>query len=129
MAKVHSTILLVDDDKFLLDMYALKFTQAGFDVHSQVSVSDALTLLRDGLQPETILFDLIMPGGDGFSFLAALQKEDLAKDARKIALTNEMDAEERKRAMDLGADEYFVKATMIPSEVVDRVSSMLAAHT
>jgi DNA-binding response OmpR family regulator len=36
---------LVDDDKFLLDMYAMKFTQAGFNVHASLSVRNALDTL------------------------------------------------------------------------------------
>lgn len=120
------TILILDDDKFLLDMYAMKFSQIGFRVHASPSAGEALKVLREGFSPDIILFDLIMPEGDGFSFLATVKGEHLAPNASAIALTNQMDAEEKKRIMDMGAAEYIVKATMIPSEVVAAVEERLA---
>ncbi|HEY4521394.1 MAG TPA: response regulator [Candidatus Paceibacterota bacterium] len=115
------TILLVDDDKFLLDMYAMKFTQAGFAVHAALSSDDALKALRGGLEPIAILFDIIMPEGDGFYLLETIRDEHLGKGAKLVALTNEMNDDEQKRIMDLGASKYIVKATLIPSEVVNSV--------
>ncbi len=119
------TIMLLDDDKFLLDMYAQKFTHVGYIVHAETSTKAALATLRQGTEFDAILFDLIMPEGDGFFFLQVLQKEKLAPDAKKIALTNEMTEEERTRALELGADDYIVKATKIPSEVVEYVTRIL----
>ncbi|RJQ34138.1 response regulator [Candidatus Parcubacteria bacterium] len=115
-------IMLVDDDKFLLDMYAMKFTQAGFSVYPASSTADALKVLREGLQPKAVLFDLIMPEGDGFYLLETIGNEKLAKGATFIALTNEMNDDEQKRIMELGASKYIVKAMLIPSEVVNSVA-------
>lgn len=123
-AKSH--ILLVDDDKFLIDMYAIKFQQAGFDVHACLSSADGLKTLRDGFPADAVLFDLIMPEGDGFSFLEKLRDEKLVPHALKIALTNEMNDEEKKKVTELGAMRYIVKATMIPSEVVSCVADEIA---
>ena len=114
-------VLLIDDDKFLVDMYAMKFTQNGFNVQATLSAADGLKVLHDGFAADAILFDLIMPGGDGFSFLEALKSEALVPQAVKIALTNEMNDAEKAKALQLGADRYIVKATMIPSEVVNTV--------
>src|SRR3989344_6228619 len=120
------TILILDDDKFLLDMYAMKFSQIGFRVHASPSAGEALKTLREGFSPDVILFDLIMPEGDGFSFLDTLKKDNLAPSAVAIALTNQMNEDEKKRIMDMGAVEYIVKATMIPSEVVAEVEGRMA---
>jgi len=121
-AQEKGVVLILDDDRFLLDMYAVKFQQIGFRVHASLSSQEALKTLREGFSPSVILFDLIMPEGDGFTFLDTIKKEHLAKDAKTMALTNEMNEDEKKRIMDLGADDYIVKATMIPSEVVARVA-------
>lgn len=122
--KVH--ILLLDDDKFLVDMYVLKFQQAGFDVHACLSSADALKTLREGFAADAVVFDLIMPEGDGFLFLEKLRDEKLAPKAVKIALTNEMNEDEQKKVTELGAARYIVKATMIPSEVVTSVAEEIA---
>src|SRR3989344_8698445 len=121
----EGAILILDDDKFLLDMYAVKFHQIGFIVHASLSSQDALKTLREGFLPDVILFDLIMPEGDGFTFLDTIRKEHLAANAKTVALTNEMSEEEKKRVMDLGADGYLVKATMIPSEGVGDVAEKI----
>jgi DNA-binding response OmpR family regulator len=115
------SVLLIDDDKFLLDMYATKFTQAGYNVHASLSVRNALDTLRGGYNADAVIFDLIMPQEDGFFLLDTLRMEKLANGAALIALSNQSNEEEQKRAMDLGATHYIVKASMIPSEVVDAV--------
>jgi len=121
-------ILLVDDDKFLLDMYAMKFTQRGFVVQASLSANDALECLNNGFKPDAIVFDITMPEHDGFWFLQALAKEDIAKNCKKIALTNQSSDAEKSKASELGADLYIVKATMIPSEVVDAVTKVIAGE-
>lgn len=124
-----SKVLLLDDDKFLLDMYAMKFVQLGFDVHACLSVKSALDLLRGGFVPDALLFDIIMPEQDGFSFLQALRDEKLAQNSLRIALTNQSDEAEKKHAQELGADLFLIKATMIPSEVVNMVKEQLATRS
>ena len=126
MAEENNTIvLLVDDDKFLLDMYSLKFTQEGFTVIPCFSVSEALGALRGGAKPNAILFDITMPGQDGFEFLKTVGDEKLAGSARLIALTNQSNDADRAHAQELGAQKYVVKASMIPSEVVAMVKEEL----
>lgn len=121
-------VLMVDDDKFLADMYAMKFTQEGYDVQSYLTVHDALTALRQGITPNVILFDLIMPEHDGFDFLQTIRDEKLALGAIKIALTNQNNDIEQAKARELGADAFLVKATLLPSEVVHIVAEEITKH-
>lgn len=115
-------VLFVDDDKFLVDMYSMKFTKAGYSTQACLSVSDALTSLREGFSPDAIVFDIVMPEQDGFSLLETLKSENLAAHAALIALTNQSNDSEKDRAEELGVDRYVVKASMIPSEVVGVVN-------
>lgn len=115
------SVLLVDDDKFLLDMYAMKFTQAGYNAHASLSVRNALDTLRGGFAADAVVFDLIMPQEDGFFLLDTIRTEKLAQHASLIALSNQSNEADKKKAMDLGATDFIVKASMIPSEVVDAV--------
>src|SRR4051794_7912464 len=91
------SVLLVDDDKFLLDMYAIKFSQAGYNAHASLSVKNALDTLRGGFKADAVVFDLVMPQEDGFFFLDVLQREKLAEGAPLIALSNQSDEVEKKR--------------------------------
>ncbi len=118
--KKNYRVLLVDDDAFLLDMYAMKFKQKGNTVDIAKSGDEALRKLREGLLPDVMLFDIIMPGIDGFALLESIRKERLAPSAVKIALSNQWQESDIKRAKDLGADGYIVKASAIPSEVLSR---------
>ncbi len=120
------SILLVDDDSFLLQMYSMKFVSEGFRVEAATSVKNALDILRQGMQPDVIAFDITMPEHDGFFLLETIRSENLAQHAKKVALTNQQSEAEKAKASDLGADAYLIKATMIPSEVVNMVRSLLS---
>lgn len=124
--KPRGTIMLVDDDKFLLDMYSLKFMQKGYAVEACTSSAEALNILRGGLKPTALLFDIVMPGDDGFSLLKSIADEHLAEGATLIALTNQSQDADRAQAEKLGTDAYWVKATMIPSEVVNTTEQEIA---
>ena len=125
MANEHR-ILLVDDDKFLLDMYSLKFSQAGFSVQPCFSVHEALEALRAGYDPEVVLFDVTMPGEDGFALMQEIKEGKLAPNARLIALSNQGSDADNKHAEELGVHRYVIKASMIPSEVVAMVKEEMA---
>lgn len=112
-------IYLVDDDRFLLDLYAVKFKNAGHEVTVFGGGEELLSALRkDGaMMPDVILLDVIMPGMNGFETLEALRKENLAKDAKIIFLTNQGQDSDVEKAKELKANGYIIKASAIPSEV------------
>lgn len=119
--KKHYSILVIDDDSFLLDMYALKFSQKEFTVTTASGTLEALDKLRAGLEPDIIVVDLVMPAMDGFEFLETIGTEDLAQNALKIILSNLGQQEDIDRGLKLGAAGYIIKASATPSEVVDKV--------
>jgi len=115
------TVLIVDDDKFLLDMYRKKFENDGATVDVAVGSEEALGKLRGGAKPDILILDIIMPSMDGIELLEVIHKEKLAPDSAIIMLTNESDAEKIDKAKSLGIKGYIVKATSIPTEVVEKV--------
>lgn len=114
------SVFLVDDDKFLLDMYTLKFKESGCTVEAISDPTAALEKLRKGANPNVILLDVVMPTMNGFEFLEAVRKENLAKGATIIMLTNQGQQEDIDKAMSLGAAGYIIKASAIPSEVLSK---------
>ncbi len=88
-AKNKKKIFIIDDDNFLLEMYVTKFKEGGFEVVASLDTKEALNRLREGLVPDIILFDIVMPDMDGFEFLKVVDEENLVKDCIKIALTNQ----------------------------------------
>lgn len=120
MHRMGYRVYLVDDDRFLLDMYAMKFKAAGHDVISAQGGEELLKTLREKGPPDAILLDLIMPGMDGFEVLEAIRKENLAppEKTKIIILSNQGQDADIERAQKLGAVGYIVKASAIPSEVL-----------
>src|SRR6185295_15665883 len=110
MEKVKSKILIVDDDSFLLDMYALKFSQNNFEVHTAVDGAQALEKLKGDLKPDIILLDIIMPNMDGFEMLEKIKADSLAPGAIKIILSNKSEQQDVDRGNTLGVSGYIVKA-------------------
>lgn len=121
MAKENNQlkILLVDDDKFLLDMYSLKFKKSGLDIDISSSSQAALEKIKDDGKYDIVLLDIIMPGMDGLELLKVVREEKLIPNSIIIMLTNQ--ADDFEKAKNLGVDGYIIKATTIPSEVVEQV--------
>ncbi len=114
-------VLIVDDDEFLLNMYLVKFAKSGLEVVTSASGDDALKKLKEGLSPDAIMLDIVMPGLDGFELLEKIRAEKLAPNSVVIFLTNQGQPSDIERAKKLGAGGYIVKASTIPSEVFDEV--------
>ncbi len=117
-------ILIVDDDDFLLNMYAMKFEKNNCEVKTADSGQNAISVLKAGYKPDILILDLVMPGMDGFAIYEKIKKENLAPKAVGVVLTNQGIESDIQRAKELGFYGYIVKATTIPSEVVDEVLSI-----
>ncbi|MEK7530871.1 MAG: response regulator [Patescibacteria group bacterium] len=120
MGQKPQSVLIIDDDGFLLDMYAMKFKGCGMDVDAVSDPALALDKLRKGTEYSMILVDIIMPGMTGFEFLEAMRKEGLGKKSTIVVLSNQGQDADIEKAKSLGAKGYIIKASAIPSEVCER---------
>ena len=120
-------VFIVDDDPFLLDMYNLKFQQAGYQVACYTDGTQALDALRaDGVQ-DAVLLDLIMPKVDGYEILRTIREENLCGEhTAVIILSNQGQEKDISRAEEYGIDGYLIKANTLPSEVLAYVSERMA---
>lgn len=121
-------IYLVDDDRFLLDMYSMKFKSAGMNVTACQGGNFVLEELRKGTPPDAILLDIVMPEVDGFAVLEAINRENLAPKTKIIILSNQGQDSDIERAKELGAAGYIIKASAIPSEVLERTTKILSGE-
>lgn len=119
MSEKPLKIMIVDDDKFLLDMYSMKFKKSGLEITSAGGGIPALEKLRISNDFDIILLDIIMPNMDGLELLKTIRAEKLVPNAVIIMLTNQ--ADDFEKAKTFGIDGYIIKATTIPSEVVEQV--------
>jgi len=122
-------VYLVDDDRFLLDLYAVKFRNAGHEATAFGGGEELLAALRkkDAKDPDAILIDLIMPGMGGFETIEAIRKENFAKSTKIIILSNQGQDSDIEKAKQLSVDGYIVKASAIPSEVLAQTLNTIEA--
>jgi CheY-like chemotaxis protein len=118
-------IYLVDDDRFLLDMYAVKFKNAGHEVRAFQDGQEMLEALRKDPAPDALLLDIVMPAMTGFDLLAAIRREKLAPSTKCIVLSNQGQDSDIEKAKELGAAGYIIKASAIPSEVFAETISII----
>lgn len=124
--KKHQRICIIDDDPFLLDMYNLKFQQAGYDVVCFTDSSKALEAIRTDGNYDVVLLDLVMPRVDGFEVLRTIREENLCDEHVVISvLSNQGQDKDISRAEEFGIDGYLIKANTLPSEVLEYVENLL----
>ena len=117
-------LLLVDDDAFLRDMYAIKFTENKHKVDVADGASAALLHIKKNQDYDVILLDMIMPGVTGVEFIKMIKEKFPDLKAKCIVLSNQGQAEDINEAKAAGAVGYIIKAESIPSEVVKKVEKL-----
>lgn len=121
---MKQTILLIEDDPLLIDIYSTKFREAGFEVQVADSGDKALSLLPK-VSPSVIVMDIVLPHVDGWELLEAMQTKENLKDVKIVVLSNLGQKEEIEKGISLGADRYLIKAHYTPSQVVQEVKELL----
>jgi len=111
-------IIIVDDDDFLVDMYATKFGLSGASVDACKSGKSLLEKLQAGEVVDLILLDIVMPDINGVELLKKIREEKLADKIPVVMLTNQNDEKDVSEAKKLGVAGYIVKSAATPSEVV-----------
>lgn len=119
-------ILIVEDDKFLSEMYATKLKESGFEIEVAYDGEEGLRKMAE-FKPDLVLLDIVLPKIDGFEVMQKIKKDPSFKDINIIALTNLGQKEEVERGLALGADDYAIKAHFTPTEVVAKVKKILKA--
>lgn len=117
-------ILLVDDDEFLIDMYSVKFKNAGYEIDTALNGKVALKKMEED-NYDVLLLDLLMPGVDGFEILENIKERNLKGNMNIIVLSNQSKVQDVEKAKFGDIDGYIVKASAVPSEVLDKVENII----
>jgi len=113
------TILIVEDDRFIGEMYVRSLKKAGYDVDWMVDGNDGLIAARNK-QYDLILLDVMLPERRGSEILDAPRgsNEDLIPHSKVVILTNFEQDDESRSAMEARADAYLIKAEITPSKLL-----------
>lgn len=121
---MNRTILVVDDDKKIVDLVALYLKRDGYNVLKAYDGQEALDLARRK-QPDLIVLDLMLPELDGTDVCRLLRAESPVP---IIMLTARSTDEDKLRGLDIGADDYVTKP-FNPRELVARIRAVLRRTT
>ncbi|HRY28207.1 MAG TPA: response regulator [Candidatus Moranbacteria bacterium] len=120
------TILIVEDEEDLLEMYTLALMQSGYEVLSADNGVEAMAWLEDRYADiDAILMDIIMPKMDGFETLKKIKADERFKKISCIFFTNLDGEEDKRQAFEMGASDYFIKSQHTPSELVEKINQIL----
>lgn len=124
--KLNLKVLLVEDDPFLREICSKKLAKEGYAVYEAVDGVEAIDIVRK-VAPDIVLLDVILPTMDGFQVLKNIRSEKNEKIGQVpiVMLSNLGQEEDIKRAMELGANDYLVKAHFTTDEIADRVNAIL----
>lgn len=119
------TILCVEDDRFIGEMYVRSLQKAGYDVTWMVDGNDGLVMARS--QPfDLIILDLMLPEQRGDQILDALRSDDtdLIPNSKILIMTNFEQDDATKSAIMNRVDGYLIKADITPRKLIDVVNKM-----
>ena len=121
-------LLLVDDDLFLRDMYAAKFSECDFDIAVAENSEQALVRIAQSPDFEVVLTDMIMPGMGGVELIQEINNTFPDMNPCMIVLSNQGQETDIAQATAAGAAGYIIKAESVPSDVVKKVTELVTKH-
>ncbi len=124
MSKIKK-VLIVDDEKVLLDLLSSKIKESGFDVIEAYDGDEGLRKALDE-HPDLILLDIIMPKTDGITVLKKLREDSWGKNVPVIVLSNLNTAESVEKSLANGVYDYLVKVDYSLDDLVGIVKKRLA---
>ncbi|MDQ3123344.1 MAG: response regulator [bacterium] len=117
-------ILLVEDDDGLAQVYSIRLDVEGFEVQRVPNGEDALAAAQE-FRPDLILLDVMMPKVSGFDVLDILRNTPDMANVKIVMLTALSQEADRKKAEEMGVDDYLVKSQVVIADVIERVKLQL----
>lgn len=116
------TVLIVEDEIVLQDVYKLILTASGYNVVVAHNGFVGLAELKKA-SPDIVLLDLFMPVMDGREFMRNVDMKDFPS-TQIIINSNHSDNSVRKEMLEMGAVDYVLKSSMTPKNLVDLVNKL-----
>ena len=124
MSPKNASVLLVEGDELLSQMYKTKLSHDKFKVTTALDGEAGYAEIEKG-DFDVVLLDVIMPKLDGFGVLEKMKANEKTKDVPVIMLTNLGQDEDIEKGKSLGAYDYLIKANLTPQQVSDKIKDVL----
>jgi len=118
------SILLIEDDPFLIDIYTTKLKEAGFKIEVATDGEEGLRKLTEK-KFDLLVLDIVLPQIDGWEILKKVKADQKLKETPVLILSNLGQKGEVEKGMKLGATKYLIKAHYTPSEVIEEIKEVL----
>jgi DNA-binding response OmpR family regulator len=124
--KLDIKVLLVEDDAFLREICSKKLAKEGYTVHEAIDGEQALNGVKS-VKPDIVLLDIILPAIDGFQILHQIRSNPDEKIGKVpvIMLSNLGQDDDIKKAMEMGANDYLVKAHFTTEEIITKIKTIM----
>lgn len=116
------TILMLEDDEMISEIYQKQLEKAGFKVEIVAEGAKIADKIKNE-EPDIALLDLLIPDGGGIEILKKLRGWE--GKTKKIIFSNNQDPESEQEAMSLGASAFLIKADYTPAKLVETIIKIL----
>ena len=116
-------ILVIDDEEKNIKLIKGMLMRENYNINGCLSGEEALESLQND-KPDLILLDILMPGIDGFELCRMLKQDVSTRIIPIVMVTALNDQEDRKKALDAGAEDFLNKP-LDQFELIARVKSLL----
>lgn len=121
---LQKVILLVDDERDILDILEYNLKQEGYAVFTAENGRQGLEIALE-VQPSLIILDYMMPELDGLQTCLLLREQPSLKDTLIAMLSARSESELVRSAFKFGANDYIAKP-ISPNMFIDKVNHLLA---
>ncbi len=123
-ASATRSVLIVDDDLTLREMYEEYLKATGFSVISAQDGEEGLLKAKES-KPSIVLLDLMMPKMSGIEVLHQLKADNTTKDIPVIVFTALIQDLEKQESFAAGASDYVVKTEVTPKGILEKINALV----
>jgi CheY-like chemotaxis protein len=116
-------ILIIDDERYVLEMIKISLEDQGFEVHLTSDASEGIRMAEE-LKPDLVLIDLIMEGIPGIEAVRRLKTGSGTRDLCVVVLSGKTLDSDRREAREAGAD-GFIGKPILPRRLIEEIRKYL----
>ena len=120
-------VLIIEDDMLMGTLLSEALWRYGFEPSLARDGESAINGMEKTL-PNLVLLDLILPGINGFEILEQLKGNARTKSIPVVIVSNLGDKGDIERGLTLGAEDYLIKANMVPKEIIGKINEVVTKH-
>jgi len=120
-------ILIIEDEKILLNLLKNKLSEIGYEVSVAMDGLAGLKAMKE-VVPDLVLLDLIMPEMGGFELLEKREDDESIKGIPIIIISNSGQPVELDKAKKLGVNDWLIKTEFDPREVIEKVVAQIGKN-